>query len=159
MSRLSSTLSFALADPFLAALHFSDTSGANKSSHGTTQDQYDDAVKKVFTAGTVPSLVGQLKAYKKMVRPKRFKASDPDSMGLTRAGQNLHFFREGVSPTWEDPWNAKVSRPRCSFSLSPAADPAPSLHSPGWTSHHLSSFGTIRERLRAPSPPPCRLGP
>ena len=111
------------ADPFAsAALHFSDTSGANKSSHGTTQDQYDDAVKKVFTAGTVPSLAGQLKAYKKLVRPKRFKASDPDSMGLTRAGQNLHFFREGVSPTWEDAWNAKVS-PHSSSGSSLVADP------------------------------------
>lgn len=43
-----------------------------------------------------------------MVRPKRFKANEPDGMGLSRAGQNLHFFREGVSPTWEDAWNAKV---------------------------------------------------
>ncbi|ORY56534.1 translation initiation factor eIF 4e-like domain-containing protein [Leucosporidium creatinivorum] len=91
-------------------LHFSDTSGANKSSHGTTQDQYDEGVKKVFSASTVPSLVGQLKAYKKLVRPKRFKANEPDGMGLTRAGQNLHFFREGVSPTWEDAWNAKGGR-------------------------------------------------
>lgn len=135
--------------PTITALHFSDTSGANKSSHGTTQDQYDEGVKKVFSASTVPSLVGQLKAYKKLVRPKRFKANEPDGMGLTRAGQNLHFFREGVSPTWEDAWNAKVS----SFAGSEEAVllvVAPSLtilSAPGRSSHHLPSLRPLRGRL------------
>ncbi|KAK4046533.1 hypothetical protein OIV83_005985 [Microbotryomycetes sp. JL201] len=95
-------------------LHFSDTSSASKSNHGTTADQYDDAVKKVFDADTVPLLCGNLKAFKKLAKPKRAK---DDSLGLTRAGQNLHFFRTGVSPTWEDPWNAKGGR----LTISPPA--------------------------------------
>ncbi|KAK4049482.1 hypothetical protein OIO90_005433 [Microbotryomycetes sp. JL221] len=95
-------------------LHFSDTSSASKSNHGTTADQYDDAVKKVFEADTVPLLCGNLKAFKRLAKPK--KARD-DSLGLTRAGQNLHFFRTGVSPTWEDPWNAKGGR----LTISPPA--------------------------------------
>ncbi|KAM0791502.1 hypothetical protein ACM66B_005955 [Microbotryomycetes sp. NB124-2] len=95
-------------------LHFSDTSSASKSNHGTTADQYDDAVKKVFVAETVPQLCGNLKAFKKLAKPKRAK---DDSLGLTRAGQNLHFFRTGVSPTWEDPWNAKGGR----LTISPPA--------------------------------------
>lgn len=99
------------------ALHFSDTSGANKSNQ-TTADAYDDAVKPVFTADSVPSLCGALKAFKKAARPKRGGKLVDDSLGLTRAGQNLHFFRAGVSPTWEDGWNAKV---RATFAASACA--------------------------------------
>lgn len=138
-------LIFRRALTFPPALHFSDTSGANKSSHGTTQDQYDEGVKKVFTAGTVPSLAGQLKAYKKMVRPKRFKPTDGDSMGLARAGQNLHFFREGVSPTWEDGWNAKVRTFRvCSAHADADLVGHAYLTRTGRTSDYLAPLGTLR---------------
>ncbi|SCV71967.1 BQ2448_4661 [Microbotryum intermedium] len=109
--------------PLTAAwtLHFSDTTVAAKSSHNTTADDYDDAVKALFTAKTVYDLCSTLKAYKRIVASK-FSSSnkrggakpagalEEGGLGLNRAGQNLHFFRAGVSPTWEDPWNSKGGR-------------------------------------------------
>lgn len=99
-------------------MFFSDTSRATKSS-GATQEQYTESQTELFTVGSVGSLCGSLKAYKRLVRSKRAPAGNPDTMGLAafRPGQNLHFFRKGVSPTWEDPWNEKVRRVR---STSPA---------------------------------------
>ncbi|SGY24259.1 BQ5605_C019g09027 [Microbotryum silenes-dioicae] len=104
------------------ALHFSDTTVAAKSSHNTTADDYDDAVKALFTAKTVYDLCSTLKAYKRIVASKLLSnkrgpaavkpagAIEEGGLGLNRAGQNLHFFRAGVSPTWEDPWNSKGGR-------------------------------------------------
>lgn len=93
-------------------MYFSDTSRATKQS-GATQEQYTTSLSPVFTAASVPTLCGSLKAYKRLVRSKRARPGDADTMGLAafRPGQNLHFFREGVSPTWEDPWNEKVRPP------------------------------------------------
>jgi len=99
-------------------LHFSDTSGASKSSSAAaTKDAYTEGINPVFVATTVPGLCGQLKAFKKAVRPKRAKPTDPDGLGLNRPGMNLHFFRTGISPTWEDPYNEKGGR----LTISPPA--------------------------------------
>lgn len=40
-----------------------------------------------------------------------------NGLGLVamKIGQNLHFFRVGVNPVWEDPWNAKVRAERLVF--------------------------------------------
>ncbi|GAA5856765.1 hypothetical protein JCM8547_008830 [Rhodosporidiobolus lusitaniae] len=99
-------------------LHFSDTSGASKSSSAAvTKDAYTEGINPIFTATTVPSLCGSLKAFKKAARRKNAKPTDPDGMGLYRAGMNLHFFRTGISPTWEDPYNEKGGR----ITISPSA--------------------------------------
>lgn len=99
-------------------LHFSDTSGASKhSSAAATKDAYTEGINPVFVATTVPGLCGQLKAFKKAVRHKRAKPTDPDGLGLNRPGMNLHFFRTGISPTWEDPYNEKGGR----LTISPPA--------------------------------------
>ncbi|KAM0752736.1 translation initiation factor eIF4e [Meredithblackwellia eburnea MCA 4105] len=93
-------------------MFFSDTSRATKTT-ATTEAQYTDSQSRLFNCSTVPSLCGSLKAYKKLVAAKSKKGSQTgDSMGLLnfRAGQNLHFFREGITPTWEDPWNEKGGR-------------------------------------------------
>jgi hypothetical protein len=92
-----------------SALHFSDTSGASKSSSAAvTKDAYTDGINKVFTATTVPGLCGSLKAYKEAVKSLSKRVKPEDGLGLYRAGMNLHFFRTGISPTWEDAYNAKV---------------------------------------------------
>lgn len=95
-------------------MFFSDTASSTKaSSHGATQEQYTESQTPLFTVSSVPALCGSLKAYKRLVRSKRARPG-PDSMGLAnfRAGQNLHFFVKGISPTWEDPMNEKVSSQR-----------------------------------------------
>jgi len=113
------------------ALHFSDTSGASKSSSAAaTKDAYTEGINPVFVATTVPGLCGQLKAFKKAVRPKRAKPTDPDGLGLNRPGMNLHFFRTGISPTWEDPYNEKVSLSRFLSLLSPFPPQLSLLHLP-----------------------------
>ncbi|GAA5820234.1 hypothetical protein JCM11251_005535 [Rhodosporidiobolus azoricus] len=100
-------------------LHFSDTSGASKSnSAAATKDAYTEGINPVFTATTVPKLCSTLKAFKRAVRSKRAKPGDSDGFGLYRAGQNLHFFRSGISPTWEDPYNEKGGR----ITISPHAN-------------------------------------
>ncbi|GJN90678.1 hypothetical protein Rhopal_003690-T1 [Rhodotorula paludigena] len=92
-------------------LHFSDTSGASKSSSAAaTKDAYTEGITPVFTATTVPQLCGQLKAFKQAPKSRRAKLGDQDSLGLSRPGMNLHFFRTGISPTWEDPYNEKGGR-------------------------------------------------
>ncbi|KAK4705937.1 translation initiation factor 4E, partial [Phenoliferia sp. Uapishka_3] len=92
-------------------MYFSDTSRATKAS-GATQEQYTEAQTPLFTVDSVPGLCGNLKAYKRLVRSKRARAGDPNTMGLAtfRAGCNLYFFRAGVAPAWEDPWNEKGGR-------------------------------------------------
>lgn len=91
-------------------LYFSDTSRATKSSHSATQEQYTESQTPIFTVTSVPALCGSLKAYKRLVRSKRSRNNEPDTMGLAqfRAGMNLHCFRSYSKPTWEDPWNQKV---------------------------------------------------
>ncbi|GAA6049769.1 hypothetical protein JCM3770_002152 [Rhodotorula araucariae] len=99
-------------------LFFSDTSGANKSnSAAATKDAYHEGINPIFTATTVPALCGSYKAFKQAPKSKRAKAGDPDTLGLTRPGMNLHFFRSGINPTWEDPYNEKGGR----ITISPSA--------------------------------------
>ncbi|BGP40307.1 hypothetical protein JCM10450v2_004288 [Rhodotorula kratochvilovae] len=99
-------------------LFFSDTSGASKSnSAAATKDAYHEGINPIFTATTVPALCGSYKAFKQAPKSKRAKAGDPDSLGLSRPGMNLHFFRSGINPTWEDPYNEKGGR----ITISPSA--------------------------------------
>lgn len=145
-----------------AALHFSDTSGASKhSSAAATKDAYTEGINPVFVATTVPGLCGQLKAFKKAVRHKRAKPTDPDGLGLNRPGMNLHFFRTGISPTWEDPYNEKVSFPILilfiaspSFSLTRSYASHDNL---GWSVNYFSPCGPLRPNLRTTRPPPRRF--
>lgn len=105
---LSSLPPFLLLTPCVA-LYFSDTATTKKSSHAATEEQYTQSQTPLFTVSSVPALCGSLKAYKRLISSKR-QGSD-ETMGLAgfRPGQNLHFFREGISPTWEDSMNEKVS--------------------------------------------------
>jgi len=105
------------------ALFFSDTSGAAKSnSAAATKEAYHEGINPIFTATTVPELCGQYKAFKQAPKSKRAKAGDPETLGLTRPGMNLHFFRAGINPTWEDPYNEKV---RARHSLGVPWSPVP----------------------------------
>ncbi|GAA6023555.1 hypothetical protein JCM11491_005342 [Sporobolomyces phaffii] len=147
-------------------LHFSDTSGASKhSSAAATKDAYTEGINPVFHATTVPGLCGQLKAFKKAVRHKRAKPTDPDGLGLNRPGMNLHFFRTGISPTWEDPYNEKGGR----LTISPPA----ALFDPIYerlvlllagsslelsTSSLLATEGPSPVSKRPPTPGPCPEG-
>lgn len=103
------------------ALHFSDTSGTKSNSPAVTKEAYTQGIIPLFTCTTVPSLCGQLKAFKRAASSRQSRNGlkrtrvlpgdaneGEDGFGLTRAGQNLHFFRTGISPTWEDPYNEKV---------------------------------------------------
>ncbi|GAA5833526.1 hypothetical protein JCM9279_001550 [Rhodotorula babjevae] len=99
-------------------LFFSDTSGAAKSnSAAATKEAYHEGINPIFSAKTVPELCGQYKAFKQAPKSKRAKAGDPETLGLTRPGMNLHFFRAGINPTWEDPYNEKGGR----ITISPSA--------------------------------------
>lgn len=114
------------ADSFFAllraALFFSDTSGAAKSnSAAATKEAYHEGINPIFSAKTVPELCGQYKAFKQAPKSKRAKAGDPETLGLTRPGMNLHFFRAGINPTWEDPYNEKVRLPLFALSRSSCA--------------------------------------
>ncbi|BGP08178.1 hypothetical protein OF846_002656 [Rhodotorula toruloides] len=104
-------------------LHFSDTSGTKSNSPAVTKEAYTQGIIPLFTCTTVPSLCGQLKAFKRAASSRQSRNGlkrtrvlpgdaneGEDGFGLTRAGQNLHFFRTGISPTWEDPYNEKGGR-------------------------------------------------
>jgi hypothetical protein len=101
------------------ALHFSDTSGTKSASAAAVKDAYTEGICPVFTATTVPNLCGSLKAFKQAAGKvsRRSKAPEGESFGLTRPGMNLHFFRTGITPTWEDPFNEKGGR----LTISPSA--------------------------------------
>ncbi|KWU46970.1 translation initiation factor eIF4e [Rhodotorula sp. JG-1b] len=100
-------------------LHFSDTSGTKSASAAAVKDAYTEGICPVFTATTVPNLCGSLKAFKQAAGKvsRRSKAPEGESFGLTRPGMNLHFFRTGITPTWEDPFNEKGGR----LTISPSA--------------------------------------
>lgn len=101
------------------ALHFSDTSGTKSASAAAVKDAYVEGISPVFTATSVPALCGSLKAFKQAAGKvsRRSKAPEGESFGLTRPGMNLHFFRTGIVPTWEDEYNAKGGR----LTISPSA--------------------------------------
>lgn len=94
------------------ALFFSDTATTKKNSHGATEEQYTQCQTPLFTVDSVPALCGSLKAYKRLISSRRANQGQ-DTMGLAsfRPGENLHFFRNGIAPTWEDPMNEKVRFP------------------------------------------------
>ncbi|GAA5877158.1 hypothetical protein JCM3774_003318 [Rhodotorula dairenensis] len=100
-------------------LHFSDTSGTKSASAAAVKDAYTEGISPVFTATTVPALCGSLKAFKQAAGKvsRRSKAPEGESFGLTRPGMNLHFFRTGITPTWEDAFNEKGGR----LTISPSA--------------------------------------
>ncbi|GAA5983490.1 hypothetical protein JCM10908_000306 [Rhodotorula pacifica] len=100
-------------------LHFSDTSGTKSASAAAVANAYAGGITPVFAATTVPGLCGSLKAFKQAAGKvtRRAKAPEGDSFGLTRPGMNLHFFRTGIQPTWEDPYNQKGGR----LTISPSA--------------------------------------
>lgn len=93
---------------------FSNTSKKNSSAQ-----QWQDGQSEIFTASTVFELVGSLKAYKDKAHELPWMPQGKDGqgglLGLSRKqdNHNLHFFRQGIQPAWEDQWNDAVSCPLC----------------------------------------------
>ncbi|KFH68220.1 hypothetical protein MVEG_05039 [Podila verticillata NRRL 6337] len=73
-------------------LFFSDTSRAKDKSQ--VQDAYSSAITPLFTCHTVPQFATSWKYVRERVRPA--------SMNVN---QNLHWFKKGIKPMWEDPRN------------------------------------------------------
>ncbi|KAF9915755.1 translation initiation factor eIF4E [Lobosporangium transversale] len=73
-------------------LFFSDTSGA-KDKTGV-QDAYSSAITPLFSCHTVPQFATSWKYVRERVRPATMKMN-----------QNLHWFKKGIKPMWEDPKN------------------------------------------------------
>ncbi|BGP24772.1 translation Initiation factor eIF-4e [Rhodotorula toruloides] len=158
-------------------LHFSDTSGTKSNSPAVTKEAYTEGIIPLFTCTTVPSLCGQLKAFKSAASSRQSRNGlkrtrvlpgdanvGEDGFGLTRAGQNLHFFRTGISPTWEDPYNEKGGR----LTISPSPVTFDSIYErlilllagsslEIQTSHILRTEGPSPNSKRNPSAPPADL--
>ncbi|KAG0079340.1 hypothetical protein BGZ92_001066 [Podila epicladia] len=73
-------------------LFFSDTSRAKDKSQ--VQDAYSSAITPLFTCHTVPQFATSWKYVRERVRPATMKVN-----------QNLHWFKKGIKPMWEDPRN------------------------------------------------------
>ncbi|KAF9326165.1 hypothetical protein BG006_010379 [Podila minutissima] len=73
-------------------LFFSDTSRAKDKSQ--VQDAYSSAITPLFTCHTVPQFATSWKYVRERVRPATMKVN-----------QNLHWFKKGIKPMWEDPQN------------------------------------------------------
>ncbi|KAG0238013.1 hypothetical protein BGW41_008278 [Actinomortierella wolfii] len=73
-------------------LFFSDTSRA-KDKNGV-QDAYSSAITPLFSCHTVPQFATSWKYVRERVRPATMKVN-----------QNLHWFKKGIKPIWEDPKN------------------------------------------------------
>ncbi|KAF9579104.1 hypothetical protein BGW38_004785, partial [Lunasporangiospora selenospora] len=73
-------------------LFFSDTSRA-KDKNGV-QDAYSSAITPLFSCHTVPQFATSWKYVRERVRPATMKVN-----------QNLHWFKKGIKPMWEDPKN------------------------------------------------------
>ncbi|KAF9404645.1 translation initiation factor eIF4E, partial [Podila epigama] len=73
-------------------LFFSDTSRAKDKSQ--VQDAYSSAITPLFTCHTVPQFATSWKYVRERVRPASMKVN-----------QNLHWFKKGIKPMWEDPRN------------------------------------------------------
>ncbi|KAG0221274.1 hypothetical protein B0O80DRAFT_422149 [Mortierella sp. GBAus27b] len=72
-------------------LFFSDTSRAKE---GDVEGAYSSAITPLFSCGTVPQFATSWKYVRERVKPA--------NLGLD---QNLHWFKKGVKPMWEDPKN------------------------------------------------------
>ncbi|KAG0354901.1 hypothetical protein BGZ54_001416 [Gamsiella multidivaricata] len=73
-------------------LFFSDTSRAKDKSG--VQDAYSSAITPLFSCHTVPQFATSWKYVRERVRPATMKVN-----------QNLHWFKKGIKPMWEDPKN------------------------------------------------------
>ncbi|KAF9435560.1 hypothetical protein BGZ76_005981 [Entomortierella beljakovae] len=73
-------------------LFFSDTSRA-KDKTGV-HDAYSSAITPLFSCHTVPQFATSWKYVRERVRPATMKVN-----------QNLHWFKKGIKPMWEDPRN------------------------------------------------------
>lgn len=116
-------------------LFFSDTSPTSSTSAPKTPSssrsthlkaaEYQSGMSVVFNEiKTVESLCESLVGLKRFIgsRCRGFEWLEGPGKGVglvaLKAQQNLHFFRCGVGPVWEDPWNAKGGRLTISLSLS-----------------------------------------
>lgn len=73
-------------------LFFSDTSRAKDKTQ--VQDAYSSAITPLFSCHTVPQFATSWKYVRERVRPAAMKVN-----------QNLHWFKKGIKPMWEDPRN------------------------------------------------------
>ncbi|KAG0257743.1 hypothetical protein BG011_003769 [Mortierella polycephala] len=73
-------------------LFFSDTSHAKDKTQ--VQDTYSSAITPLFSCHTVPQFATSWKYVRERVRPATMKVN-----------QNLHWFKKGIKPMWEDPKN------------------------------------------------------
>ncbi|KAF9921828.1 hypothetical protein FBU30_008108 [Linnemannia zychae] len=73
-------------------LFFSDTSRAKDKSQ--VHDAYSSAITPLFSCHTVPQFATSWKYVRERVRPAAMKVN-----------QNLHWFKKGIKPMWEDPRN------------------------------------------------------
>ncbi|KAG0316325.1 translation initiation factor eIF4E, partial [Podila horticola] len=73
-------------------LFFSDTSRAKDKTQ--VQDAYSSAITPLFSCHTVPQFATSWKYVRERVRPATMKVN-----------QNLHWFKKGIKPMWEDPRN------------------------------------------------------
>ena len=71
-------------------MFFSDTSRAKEGEH----DVYSSAITPLFSCHTVPQFATSWKYVRERVRPANMKLD-----------QNLHWFKKGIKPVWEDPKN------------------------------------------------------
>ncbi|KAH9816408.1 translation initiation factor eIF 4e-like domain-containing protein [Melampsora americana] len=117
-------------------LFFSDTSPTSTTSSGNKTpsssnrssylkaSEYQSGMSIVFKEiNTVESLCESLVGLKRFIGSKcrgyEWLEGPGKGIGLVafKAQQNLHFFKTGVSPVWEDPWNNKGGRLTISLSL------------------------------------------
>ncbi|KAG0202052.1 hypothetical protein BGX28_005302 [Mortierella sp. GBA30] len=73
-------------------LFFSDTSRAKDKTQ--VHDAYSSAITPLFSCHTVPQFATSWKYVRERVRPATMKVN-----------QNLHWFKKGIKPMWEDPKN------------------------------------------------------
>lgn len=128
-----------------AALYFIDSSHIKR--HSKT---YDVIQTRLFTATTVHTLCGSLKA----LAGKPFSAGHAKT-GIVehlKPGTSLAFFREDAQPTWESDWNRLVSQ--SSFACS--SQLTLSLRTGRPTASRPSLPRSLRPHLRAADPPPRR---
>ncbi|KAI8456457.1 translation initiation factor eIF 4e-like domain-containing protein, partial [Phakopsora pachyrhizi] len=78
--------------------------------------EYQSGMSQVFSSvGDVEGLCSHLIGFKSKINRNRLAdliMVPGGGLGLVvmRPQQNLHFFRTGVNPVWEDPWNSKGGR-------------------------------------------------
>ncbi|KAG0147652.1 hypothetical protein CROQUDRAFT_42537, partial [Cronartium quercuum f. sp. fusiforme G11] len=86
--------------------------------------EYQSGMSEVFSnLNDVESLCNALIGFKKTLANRMLRSGlETPGNGLGLIGmkpqQNLHFFKVGVNPVWEDPWNVKGGRLTISTTLS-----------------------------------------